>query len=416
MKSKNRQNLRILEADADPTDEIIDQIMDELREEEKPLENLEAKIAKHKKIFWIRVMVTTAVIIAAAIIFYVVLTSQTYGSVRVTDTVISDADGGSYVSFENGILKYSKDGVSFLNNSGKEQWNYSYQIKNPIIDIVDKAGAIADSSGNTIVVFEKSGVRGEITTTLPIEKISVSEQGIVAAVLKNDYSPKVICYDTAGNILVEHKAAVTSTGYPIDISLSPNGELLLVSYLYAQDNQVTTKVSYFNFGTVGQDKTDHQVTQAEYQNSIVPEVFFAGQDLSVIVGDKQIDIYKGDQIPELKTTIELKKEIKSICHNDKYIGLILQNEGKGGYELSVYSLDGKQTLSLDFTGEYSHFDVIDGQVIMYDGDQMAIYMLSGHKRFEGQMDANILGVIPMVGFNKYLVMSTSGIQIIRLVK
>jgi len=416
MKSKNRQNLRVVKQDADPTDDIIDQIMEELREEEGPLEDLEVKIADYKKKFRISVAVIAATVVVTAIVIYVILASRTYDSVRVVDTVVSDSGGSSYASFGGGVLKYSKDGVSYLNFSGKEQWNHSYQIKSPVIDVNGQAAAIGDRGGNAIVVFDRSGLKGEITTTLPIEKIDVSEQGVVAAILKNDYAPEVICYDSAGNILVKHKTSVMSTGYPINISLSPNGELLMVAYLYIQENEVTTRVSYFNFGTVGQDKSDHLVAEEEYKEAIMPEVFFVNQELSVTVGDKRIDIYKGQQIPELKAAIELKKEIKSIFHNDKYIGLILKNEGKEGYELGVYNMDGKQVLSQDFTGEYSHVNIADRQIIMYDEDQLAIYTLSGHKRFEGQMDANILGVIPMMGFNKYVVMSTSGIQMVRLVK
>ncbi|MGL6202022.1 MAG: DUF5711 family protein [Lachnospiraceae bacterium] len=415
MRSKNRRNLRVVQPKADPTDEIIDQIMEELNEEE-PLDNLEAKIASHRKKFWIRVTVIAVSVLAVAIAIYLFFNLQTYDSVQVVDTVASDNGDGSYASFAGGILKYSKDGVSFLKSNGKEQWNHSYQIKNPIIDVNGDVAAIADSSGNAIAVFDGDGLKGEITTTLPIEKISVSQQGIVAAILKNDNSPNVICYDSAGNILVEHKASVTSTGYPIDISMSANGELLLVTYLYTQDNEVKTKISFFNFGDVGQDKTDHLVAEAEYQDAIMPEAFFISEDTSVVVGDKQILIYNGAQIPELKNTVELEKEIKSVFHNDKYIGLILKNEGKEGCELCIYSTAGKQVMSTDFAGEYSHVKLVDGQIIMYDGDQMAIYTLSGRKRFEGQVDANILEVVPMLGFNKYLVMSTSGIQTIRLVK
>ncbi len=51
---------------------------------------------------------------------------------------------------------------------------------------------------NDVVIFQKDGVKGEIHTTLPIEKATVSSQGIVCAVLKDSSSPKIVCYDTAG--------------------------------------------------------------------------------------------------------------------------------------------------------------------------------------------------------------------------
>ena len=36
------------------------------------------------------------------------------------------------------------------------------------------------------MVVQEDGIKGEIETTLPIEKIAVSRQGIVSAILKNE--------------------------------------------------------------------------------------------------------------------------------------------------------------------------------------------------------------------------------------
>jgi len=417
MKSKNRQNLQVVRPEKDQTDDIIDQIMDELRDEENPVEGLDMRIARHKKKFRIRIAAAAAILAVAAIATYIFFISQTYDQVRMISTwEDQETDSGNYVQFMNGVLKYSKDGASYIDSKGNEQWNQSYQIKNPIVDMTGQTVAIADSGGNTIMIFEESGRKGEIQTTLSIEKISVSEQGVVAAILKNEDTPRVICYDAAGNILVEHKAAVTSTGYPIDISLSPDGELLLVSYLYTQDNVVTAKIAYYNFGKVGQDRTDNQVTSASYEDAVMPTTFFLNNETSVIVGDRQILIYKGAQIPELHETIDLDKEIKSACYADGNLGIVLKNEGKEGYELRLYNASGKQVMTANFKGEYSRIRMSGNKIIMYEGNQCLVYMKSGQKRFEGEMDANILEIIPISGFNKYLVMSTGGVWEVRFVK
>ena len=74
---------------------------------------------------------------------------------------------------------------------GKEKWNQSYQIKNPMIDVSDKSAAVADKEGNDILILQEDGLKGEVHTTKPIEKVSVSEQGIVSAILKKDTSMTV---------------------------------------------------------------------------------------------------------------------------------------------------------------------------------------------------------------------------------
>jgi len=57
-----------------------------------------------------------------------------------------------------------------------------------------------------------------------------------------------MCYDTAGNVLVEHKTSLSGTGYPLDVSLSEDGEVMQVVYLYTQEGKITSKVAYYNFG------------------------------------------------------------------------------------------------------------------------------------------------------------------------
>ena len=102
--------------------------------------------------------------------------------------------------------------MAYLSQQGEEKWNQAYQIKTPTVVAGDDCAIIFDKGGNDVVIFQKDGVKGEIHTTLPIEKATVSSQGIVCAVLKDSSSPKIVCYDTAGNILVEHKTSLTGTG------------------------------------------------------------------------------------------------------------------------------------------------------------------------------------------------------------
>ena len=56
----------------------------------------------------------------------------------------------------------------------------------------------------------------------------------------------VVCYDATGNVLVEHRASLTGTGYPIGIALSPNGTRLQISYLCVADGVEATRVGYLN--------------------------------------------------------------------------------------------------------------------------------------------------------------------------
>lgn len=417
MRARNRANLRVVEPNKDPTDEIIDRIMDELRDEDAPLEALDQRIAKQRKKFHIRVAILAVLVIAAAASVYLLLTLPTYEHIRTINTYqTKDSNNGTYIQFYKGVLKYSRDGVIFLNQRGEEQWNQACQLKNPDASVSANSAAVYDGGGNTILVFGEDGLKGEISTTLPIQRLSISDQGIVAAVLKDESTPRVICYDAQGNILVEHKASTTGTGYPIGISLSPDGNLLLITYLYIQNNEIATNVSYLNFGKVGQDETDHQVAKAQYDQAIMPMTFFVNNETSVIVGDQNFLIYKGDQIPEPAHHVKLKGTIKSAFHNEKYLGLVLQNEGAEGYELRLYNMDGKEVTSVTFKGEYDNIKLSGNLIMMYEGKRCCVFTKSGRLRFDGEMNSEILEMFPINGINKYLVMSANGMEEVRFVK
>ena len=66
--------------------------------------------------------------------------------------------------------------------------------------------AIADCGGNSVQIFDRKGLKGEFETTLPVEKISISNQGVISIILKNGNTPYIVTYDSSGNILVENES------------------------------------------------------------------------------------------------------------------------------------------------------------------------------------------------------------------
>lgn len=385
--------------------------------EDYSIEELEEQIKSHKKKARQRTVITTAIVALALIGVYLVIQLQTYTSVRTLDVYSAEnAANNSYREFENGVLKYSRDGISFLNRKGEEVWNQSYQIQNPVVTIYGKAAAVADKGGNTIEVFTREGLKGEIETTLPIEKVAVSSQGIVAAILKGDVSPQIMCYDAAGNVLAELTTSLNGTGYPLGVSLSDDGTLLLVSYMLIQNGTTSTNVYYYDFGEGGKEEENYEIVTDNYEDMAAPSVFFMDQDTSVIVGSDRLLIYKGKETPALSETVKLSKEIKSVFYSSRYIGLVLKNEGEKGYELCLYNKSGKKILSENFSGDYSNVKICGSQVVMYEGKKCSVFTRNGIRKFDGEMDETIQEMFPVAGVNKYIVMNANGMEVVRFVK
>ena len=392
-------------------------IVRELKKSDQPKTEEQEQFEKARKKRWKKTALIAAVVVALAVGVYLLINLQTYTSARALDTyTVSGASGSAYEQFADGVLKYSRDGISYLNQHGEEMWNQPYQMKNPVVDVNGSSAAVADKGGNAVLVFNEEGVRGETQTNLPIERVRVSEQGIVSVILTDENEARVLCYDAAGNLLVENKTSMNGTGYPLDVALSPDGETMQVLYLYTEAGAVKSRVIYYNFGESGEEKTDHLVAQMEYEDTVMASGFFMDENISVAVGDNRLTIYRGGNVPEETENIEIKKQIKSVFHNKKYIGMVLKNEGKEGYELRLYNTRGQVAMSENFTGDYSHVKLCGSQVIMYDGKNCSIFTRGGIRKFDGEMNSNILEIFPVPGVNKYIVMNENGLEVVRLVK
>lgn len=369
---------------------------------------------KKKKKFLIKLLlIGAALILFAAIGIYIFLTHRTYNNIRVLNTVTLERDNGEkYAEFADGILKYSKDGVALLDRKGKERWNFSYQMQNPVVSVSEKSAVIADKGANDLVVLQSKGVKGEIHTSLPVEKAEVSRQGIVSAILRDGVSAKIVCYDAEGNLLVEHVTSPTTTGYPLDAAISDDGYTLLVSYLFIEQGKMTTKVAYYSFDEKTEKKENHLIMEEKYENTIAPSVFFLDNETSAVVSDNQLHIYEGKEKTKKKQTVQIKEQIQNVFHDDEYIGMLLKNEKN--YIVKLYDKNGKELLSKTVEQEYKNVKVEDGQVIMYDGKKCQILTKAGVRLFDGEMENDIANIISVFGVNKYLVINANGLEEIRL--
>ena len=381
------------------------------------LSGIKKQIRKIRKEKAGRILSTLVMLLLAACGTFLLLKTQTYGQARTASQYMSDvSDTSSYREFAGGIVRYNRDGVTFLNRENEEQWIQPAQIQNPVMTAKDEAFAVSDSGGNSIMVFSEEGLKGEIETTLPIEKTAVSDQGIVSVILNNESSPKIITYDATGNILAELQVSAGTTGYPAALELSGDGNTLAVSYLYTQGDQICSRVVFYNFGEAGRSKTDNIVFQEEYSDSVIADVFFMGNGTSVAVGDQSFLIYNGGGVPEKSAEIRVDQEIQSVFHSDRYIGFILLNREKSGYELRLYNRHGDTVINREIPGMYSHAKIQGDEAVLWDGSKCCIVTDTGILKFDGDIKADALEIFRAPGLNRYYVMSVGELKVMYLTK
>lgn len=369
----------------------------------------------HKHHVWRYLIVVLLLLAVVGVGLYYYLTYTTYDHVQTLKQYENKNSGqGNYTQYLDGILEYSRDGIALLSKKGEEIWNQPCQMSSPIVEVCKESAAVADKGGTSIFVFHKGGLKGEIQTTKTIEKLAVSKQGIVAVILKDEANPVIMCYDAKGNPLVEQITSLKRTGYPIDIAISEDGTVMLVSYLQVKGSGVSTRVVYYNFGAKSGNQKEHVVAEKEYDGVVIPTAAFLNERVSLLVSDQSLIYYEGTNQPKEMVTVPIQQEIKSVAYHEGYVGLILKRAGEEGNELRLYNKDGKMLFSVMIEGEYSNIKIKRNQVLLYDGNLCTIYNTKGVCRFSGSLDKNILDIFPVGIWNKYMVISANGLEEIQL--
>ena len=105
-----------------------------------------------------------------------------------------------YVDFGDGVIKYTKDGASYIDGRGKTIWIQSYEMKSPFVSVNGEFAAIGDKQGNSIYICDRSGCQGQVTTTLPVLSLSVSAKGVVASVQEDSKASYIYLYKKDGSL------------------------------------------------------------------------------------------------------------------------------------------------------------------------------------------------------------------------
>ena len=375
------------------------------------------KIRNHKLAVIFRTLGITAFVVLMVLVIYVSWRDKEYSEYQITEgPAITNGTDSEVINLGGYIIQYSKDGVSCLNASGQQMWNQTYEMQNPIAHTCSNVVAIGDYNGHNIYVNDIEGSMGEVDTNLPIRDFCVSSQGVVAAVLDGTDVTWIYLYDAQGNTLANFKTTMKDSGYPVDVSISPNGELLCVSYLYPDEGALKTSVAFFNFGSVGQNSIDNYASGYDYPKVVVPYVQFMNSASAFAVSDDRIMFYQGREKPVSQADIFTgDEEIKSVYFNDSYVGLVFPNgTDEGAYRLQVYNDKGGEVLTTYFDIDYSEVIFSGKQVIIYNEDECMIQDLNGHIKYQGAFQTPVRTMVPTNMASRFTLVTATNIETMNL--
>ena len=202
----------------------------------------------------------------------------------------------------------------------------------------------------------------------------INPQGITGVVLADGEITWIHVYDQKGEELVTAKTSVDNPGYPVDLSLSDNGQLMAVSYLCVKDNQPASFMAFYNFGNTGQNQMDNQVSGYNYVGTLIPQVNYLSDSQTLAFSDNGFLTYSGKQIPEESNRITLNDDILSVFHDDQYVGMAYKTgKEKKSYEIVLYTIGGTQKAKFTVDFAFDHVALSKEQIFVYNEKEVGIY-------------------------------------------
>lgn len=380
--------------------------------EETGLERAKRKVRKHRFARVYRIGIIVLVVAGVLAAYFIYEKTKTFTSYSITNSVdYSLADGAKVVEFDGNILTYSKDGAGAVDSTGKLLWNQTFDMQNPLISMCGDTVAFADYGGSSIYVQTSDGESATVSTDMPIRKIRTSSSGYVVAVLEDTDVTWIYHYDMNGNENAYFRTTMEKSGYPLDLDISPDGELICVSYYYLDCDDVKSSVAFYDFGSVGQNYIDNYVSGYNYSDIMVPYVKFLDNETAIAVSSERMSVYAGAHKPVSVSDMFSSDEILSVYTGADAVAIAYRNSSsEAKYRLEIYDKTGKMTGSREFDFDYSNVTLKNNMVVLYGDRNIYIGSFDGTVKFEGTYEEDIHLIIPTVSIDKYIILTDSTID------
>ena len=378
-------------------------------------EHYSDKIVKYRLRKLYQGCLIAAVIAAVAAILWVGQRNRVYTDYTITETYAKNASANAKtIALGSYILTYSNDGASCFDSKGKPVWNETFEMQAPIMALCNSTVALGDYNGRKIYVMNTQGILGEVATNMPIRAIAVAESGVVAAVLDDSEVTWIYLYNSKGEAAIRFRTTMSQFGYPIDISLSPDHNLAMISFLAEDEGGIKSSVAFYNFGEVGQNEVDNYMSGYDYP-AVVPHVQFMTSGLAYALADDRLAFYEGAQKPVSKFEVLLSDEVRSVYNNEEYVALVTYDTtGSNKYRVDVYDSDGEKHLSKGFDLEYRNVVLKGENVYIYGETECGIYNFSGVEKFGGAMRESISLLIPGDSVDQFTLVGPESIHTVEL--
>lgn len=367
-----------------------------LKKIETNYEAIEEQVREHRKgniKLLFRILLAIGLLV---LVVKIVFALRSYDSYEVTDSIErSVSNVAQYQLFQEGLLEYSNDGVVYMGQNKEIIWNQSFEMISPKVVMCEGYIAIYDAGGTQIYIMTMNGVQKRIETASPIQSACIAKQGTVAVLMKENNISQIKLFDKKGNELANGKFYGDKGGFPVDIALSSDGTMLAVDMVDVSAGSVSTTITFYNFGSVGQSEIDNNVGTYTFEDILVPEIEYVSNSRMIGMGTGCMFVFEGVQKPELTREIPIEEEILSYFHNEKYVGVVYNNlDEEDLWHIKVMDFRGNVIMENDTSIAYDHIEFLsNNEICVTNSTECQLFTTHSIKKFSYTFDKTLYKVL-----------------------
>lgn len=390
-----------------------------MKEKEKREQNqlhYKERIHKHRLTFFYRFLLVFIAIGALILLVFVQYNRHIYTAYETLSSIKRENIAGTTdVRLGNSILTYSKDGAHCADLKGNVVWNQTYEIQDILVRSSDNVAAIANCNGRNAYIVSNEKQLMEINTNLPIRDIAVSSAGTATVVMADADATWLYSYSKDGKESYKGEVSMKNSGYPTSISLSPSGDLMMISFAYFDAGVQQMNVAFYNLTDIGENYSDNIVGTYICSDVYIPYVQFINNNTAFAISDRNLMIYKGAQIPNLSDHYEFSSQIQSVYYSERYIGVVFDSDkAESSYKMEVYDLNADKVGTYYFDINYSDIFFTKDTFVVHNETECVVMKLDGIEKYKGSFDKTVRGMIPYGTGYKYAIVTNDSIDTIQL--
>jgi len=326
--------------------------------------------------------------------------------------------------YSNDLIQCTPDGIKRISQDGQEVWNQTYSMTTPKLKVNEPFIAVGEEEGKKIIVLNDKGLVYSVTTEEPIIDFSISSGGYLTYIGETKDGHTIKVFDNKGNnIGLNRITYIEDAGYPLTSIISKDAKAMPISYFNPATNGLRSNIICLDlteYGILKEDLIDYGV---EEEGTIIPTLYYLGNNTLVAIGDDRIlwiDENKNinrefltNRIQAIPWNIESKRNLSS------YLVLALaeplpgvQGEEKG--TLVFYNAKGKKEHSYQAEGDVTYLYADDSMVIV--GVNRNFYGLDtkGRELFKYTALKDVKEILPLKNGKKVAIISKDSVDLMEI--